>query len=74
MQDDILAEQRALVDRIEEAGWAVTETELSVYESPWEESDDPEATVVITARKPFPTDGEEGDGDDDQDESPYRVK
>lgn len=66
MQDDILEEQHTLVDRIEEAGWAVTETELSVYESPWEEGDDPEATVVITARKPFPT--------DDEDESPYRVK
>ena len=68
MHDDILEEQHALVDRIEEAGWAVTETELSVYESPWEEGHDPEATVVITARKPFPVEDEDGD------ESPYRVK
>lgn len=66
MKDEILDEQRDLVDRIEAEGWAVTETELSVYESPWEEEDDPEATVVITARKPFPS-------DDDRD-SPYRVK
>lgn len=66
MKDEILDEQRDLVDRIEAEGWAVTETELSVYESPWEEEDDPEATVVITAHKPFPS-------DDDRD-SPYRVK
>ena len=66
MKEEILEEQRDLVDRIEAEGWAVTETELSVYESPWEEEDDPEATVVITARKPFPS-------DDDRD-SPYRVK
>ena len=66
MQEEILTEQRDLVHRIEEEGWAVTETELTVYESPWEDGDEPEATVVLTARKPFPA--------DDDEESPYRVK
>lgn len=66
MHEDILDAQRDLVERIEDAGWDVTEAELSVYESPWEESDDPEATVTLTARKPFP--------DDDDDGSPFRVQ
>lgn len=68
MRDDVLDEQRELVEAIEAAGWEVTETEISVYESPWVDEDDPEATVTITARKPFVDD----DGDDD--DSPFRVK
>lgn len=76
MREDALDEQRALVDLVEREGWDVTETDISVYESPWEETDAPEATVTITARKTYP--GEvEGDGDgsegDDGDDSPYRV-
>lgn len=74
MQEDILDEQHNLVDRIEAAGWAVTETELSVYESPWMDEENPEATVTITARKPFPS-KKDGDGDETNGEdSPYRVK
>lgn len=65
MREDVLEDQQELVELIEEAGWAVTEAEVSIYESPWLEADDPEATIVITARKPYPTD-DEG--------SPYRVK
>ena len=62
MNDDVLDEQRELVSLLEDAGWDVTETELSVYESPWENDDSPEATVTLTARKLL--DG----GDDDADE------
>lgn len=65
MQDSILDGQRDLVDLVEGAGWDVTDTELSVYRSPWSDDDDPEATVVITARKGF----EPADGG-----SPYRRK
>ncbi len=76
MREDALDEQRALVDLVEREGWDVTETDISVYESPWEETDAPEATVTITARKTFPGEGG-GDGDgsegDDGDDSPYRV-
>ena len=66
MDDRILDAQRDVIDRVRDAGWDVTDTELSVYESPWAEDDDPEATVVITARKHFP-DAEDGD-------NPYRVR
>jgi hypothetical protein len=79
MHEDILDEQRVLVDIVEEESWDVTETDVSVYESPWEETDAPEATVTITARKIFSDDGVESEngasneGEDDGDDSPYRV-
>ena len=62
MNDDVLDEQRELVSLLEDAGWDVTETELSVYESPWENDDSPEATVTLTARKLL--DGGDGDADE----------
>ena len=77
MREDALDEQRDLIDLVESAGWDVTETDLSLYESPWEDTSDPEATVTITARKVFSPeeDGDENteresDGDDD---NPFRV-
>jgi hypothetical protein len=77
VREDALDEQRALVELVEREGWDVTETDISVYESPWEETDAPEATVTITARRTFPDEdgGEDGDGSegDDGDDSPYRV-
>jgi len=79
VREDALDEQRDLVGLIESAGWDVTEADLSLYESPWEDTSDPEATVTITARKVFSAeddaggDGrEEGAGEDDGD-NPYRV-
>lgn len=69
MNDDVLDEQRELVSLLEDAGWDVTETELSVYESPWEDDDSPEATVTLTARKLLGDD--EGPADDD--ESEFRI-
>lgn len=81
MDEEVLDDQRALIDRITEEGWTVTDAELSVYESPWEDEDAPEATVTITARKTFPdadTAGKnmpEGERDrDDDDDNPFRVK
>lgn len=56
---------------LERAGWDVTDAEISVYDSPWEGEDNPEATVTLTARKPFP--GDEDDGEEDGD-SRFRVK
>jgi len=74
VRGDTLDEQRDLVDLIEAEGWDVTETDLSVYESPWEDAGDPEATVTITARKVFPEDDDGGDDDShDGDDSPYRM-
>lgn len=69
MRDDVLDEQRELVALLEEQGWDVTESELSVYESPWEDDDSPEATVTLTARKLFAD-----DGDDEDDDNPFRVQ
>ncbi|NUB92817.1 hypothetical protein HTZ84_02900 [Haloterrigena sp. SYSU A558-1] len=71
MDEDMLEDQRRLVELIEEEGWDVTDLEISAYDSPWADEDDPEATVTITARKPYENDDEEGDGDDD---NPYRLK
>ncbi|WP_049920812.1 hypothetical protein [Halopiger djelfimassiliensis] len=71
MDEDMLADQRRLVELVEAEGWDVTDLELSAYDSPWADEDDPEATVTITARKPYESD-DEGTGDDD--ESPFRVK
>jgi hypothetical protein len=71
MNDDVLDEQRELVSLLEDAGWEVTETELSVYESPWENDDSPEATVTLTARKLL----DDGDGDTEgDDESEFRIQ
>ncbi|WP_267639963.1 hypothetical protein [Haloarchaeobius amylolyticus] len=70
MDDEILDHQRELVRLLEEQGWDVTETELSVYESPWEDDDTPEASITLSARKQFPGDGD----DEDDDDNPYRVK
>ncbi|WP_254530747.1 hypothetical protein [Natrinema gelatinilyticum] len=70
MDDDMLGDQRRLVELIEEEGWDVTDLELSAYDSPWADEDDPEATVTITARKPY---GGE-DGDDEDDENPFRLR
>ncbi|WP_435347597.1 hypothetical protein [Haloarchaeobius sp. HRN-SO-5] len=69
MDDEILDHQRELVRLLEDHGWDVTESELSVYESPWADDDSPEASITLTARKLFP------DGDDEGDEdNPYRLK
>ena len=67
MDEEILNDQRELVALLESAGWDVTDTELSVYESPWQDDQSPEATVTLTARKPYP------DKETD-DRNPYRVK
>ncbi|WP_122090462.1 hypothetical protein [Halalkalicoccus subterraneus] len=68
MDDEILADQRELVELLESAGWDVTDAELSVYESPWEDDGTPEASVTLSARKRYP---EEGNGDDD--DNPYWI-
>ena len=62
MNDDALDEQRELVSLLEDAGWDVTEAEISVYESPWKDDDSPEATVTLTARKLFEEDDDSDDG------------
>jgi hypothetical protein len=65
MDDEILDDQRELVSLLESAGWDVTDSELSVYESPWEDDEAPEASITLSARKRYP---------EDEDDSPYRVK
>ena len=70
MDDDMLADQRQLVELIEAEGWDVTDLEISAYDSPWADEDDPEATVTVTARKPYASD----DDDDGDDENPFRLK
>ncbi|RQH00338.1 hypothetical protein [Natrarchaeobius oligotrophus] len=71
MNEDMLDDQRRLVELIEAEGWEVSDLELSAYDSPWSDEDDPEATVTVTARKPY----ERSDGDeDDEDENPFRLK
>jgi len=67
--DDALDDQRDLVELAREAGWDVTDVELSVYDSPWEDEDAPEATVTLTVKRTY----DDGDGDDGDDESPFRV-
>jgi len=76
MRDDVLDEQRELVALLEARDWDVTEAEVSVYESPWEDDDAPEATLTLTARKPFGDHGDHGDDEsgDDEDDNPFRVK
>ena len=74
MDEEILDEQQALVAALADAGWEVTETEVSVYQSPWEE-DTPEATVTLTASKAFPDADVDGRGPgDDDDDNPFRVR
>ncbi|EMA41729.1 hypothetical protein [Halobiforma nitratireducens] len=74
MDEEMLADQRQLVELIEDEGWDVTDLEISAYDSPWADEDDPEATVTITARKPYETDeGDESNGEGD-DENPFRLK
>jgi len=68
MDDDMLADQRRLVELLESEGWDVTDLELSAYDSPWADDDDPEATVTITARKLYESD------EDEDDDNPFRVK
>lgn len=68
MEEEILDAQRELIETVTAAGWEITETELSVYESPWEDTHDPEATITLTARRPFP------ETDEDDEDSPYRVQ
>ncbi|WP_290816178.1 hypothetical protein [Halovivax sp.] len=73
MEDEMLTDQRTLVELIEAEGWDVTDLELTAYESPWADEDDPEASLTITARKPYEKEVEDDEGDED-DESPFRVK
>jgi len=73
MNDDVLDEQRGLVSLLEDAGWDVTETELSVYESPWADDDSPEATVTLTARKLLDADDADDGDDEGDDTSEFRI-
>lgn len=73
MDREMLADQQRLVELVEEEGWDVTDLELSAYDSPWADEDDPEATVTITARKPYESEDESG-GDDEDGENPFRVQ
>jgi hypothetical protein len=74
MDEDILDEQRELVSALSALGWEVTEAEVSVYQSPWEE-DTPEATVTLTASKAFPEVELDRHGpDDEDDENPFRYR
>ncbi|QFU81065.1 hypothetical protein [Natronorubrum aibiense] len=72
MDEDMLEDQRRLVELIEAEGWDVTDLEISAYDSPWADEDTPEATVTITARKPYGIEDEDSDGEDD--ENPFRLK
>lgn len=75
MDEDMLDDQRRLVELIEAEGWDITDLEISAYDSPWADEDDPEATVTITARKPYESDEDsEGEGGDEDDENPFRLK
>ena len=77
MDDDMLADQRRLVELLAHEGWDVTDVELSAYDSPWTDEEKPEATVTITARKPYGEEGGDGDGDGGgtgSDDNPFRLK
>ncbi len=80
MNEDMLEDQRELVALLSERGWDVTDVELSAYDSPWEDSNDPEATITLTARKPY-GDGEaenggggSGNDGDDEGDNPFRIQ
>ncbi len=66
MEPEMLADQRELVELVEDEDWEITDLELTAYESPWADEDDPEATITISARKRYET-------DDDDDENPFKV-
>ncbi len=68
MDDEMLTDQKRLVRLVEEEGWEITDLELSAYDSPWADENDPEATVTITARKGYQS------ADDEDDENQFRVK
>ena len=68
MDEDMLTDQKRLVTLVEEEGWEITDLELSAYDSPWSDENDPEATVTITARKGYQS------ADDEDDENQFRVK
>lgn len=69
MESAMLSDQRELVELIEAEGWEVTDVELTAYESPWADEDDPEASVTISATKPYASEEDE-DGDDSQ----FKIK
>ncbi|SFS55274.1 hypothetical protein [Halostagnicola kamekurae] len=76
MNEDMLEDQARLVALLREEGWDVTDVELSAYDSPWEDSNDPEATITLTARKPYEDDAErdEEESDGTGDDNPFRIK
>lgn len=77
MNEDMLEDQARLVALLREEGWDVTDVELSAYDSPWEDSNDPEATITLTARKLYEDDAErdeEGSGGAGDDDNPFRIK
>ncbi|MCU4925493.1 hypothetical protein OB905_05750 [Halobacteria archaeon AArc-dxtr1] len=69
MDEDMLADQRRLVELLEADGWDVTDVELTAYDSPWADTDDLEATVTITGRKRY----DEPEDDEESDSSSFRV-
>ncbi|WP_254863171.1 hypothetical protein [Halovivax gelatinilyticus] len=66
MESEMLVDQRTLVELVEAEGWDITDLELTAYESPWADEDDPEATITITARKRY-------EPDDEDEENPFKV-
>lgn len=68
MDEEMLADQRQLVELVESAGWEVTDVELAAYESPWADEDDPEASVTISARREYESD------EADEDDNPFKLK
>lgn len=74
MEDEMLTDGRTLVELIESEGWEVTDLELTAYESPWADEDDPEASVTISARKPYAEgNGDSEDGASSDDDSPFKI-
>jgi len=66
MDPEMLADQRRLVELVAAEGWEITDVELTAYDSPWSDENDPEASVTITARKRY-------DPDDEDEENPFKV-
>ena len=66
MDPEMLADQRRLVELVAAEGWEITDVELTAYDSPWSDENDPEASVTITARKRYDPDGED-------EENPFKV-
>ena len=69
----MLTDGRTLVELIEAEGWEVTDLELTAYESPWADEDDPEASVTISARKPYVEEADDGDEAASDDDSPFKI-